>query len=451
MTFASEIIGIYLDEEAPQAFGLKLGMNGWSPFDVSWPSLGQARPLYERLKTLLQEIRPSRMRRFCIALPQRCCFLREIPFPQLEPAEALESVRLGIELHAHLDKTEIYHDQFAFKRRGETTVLLAYIRCSVLDPVFKVFAETGHAKSLGPVAPASLGLDILLRRGRSGFPCVVMGRQGPVWTVSLHGDTDWEGAHPMPLDDGGDVTGALDRLSKYVPFRFSSLVKGPDYIVGSGPVALAPAPQDPCQALDGLGGLCGDDGRLSWGLCAAALGLSLYPAVSFQEDARRPPLVLRLRSYQMAAWALALVLFFTSGFMGFKLYARSVELKGREKEFAVLDKELRPLLDTQKKVLDIKTQIDSMTGFKNEFPRSVDILRYLTINTPKDTWIQNLYIKDDKLRLTGEGASAAQVMTEWRKMPFSSEVKLSSQVIKDNNQKERFSVEITLTAAKRQP
>jgi hypothetical protein len=455
MAFCTEIIGIYLDEAHPQVSGLKLGRSGWKSSGVpAWP-VGQQSPFHEQLRAFLQAIRPSRRRKICLAIPQRHYFLRELPFPQLEPADAMESVRLGIELHAHIEKTEIYSDQFAFKRNGETIVLLSYIRRAVLDPVFKIFSETGHMRSLGPVSPAFVGLDILLRRGKGILPCVVIGRQSSSWFVSMHGDTAWEGAHPVPAhnesgDDGaGDMAKSLSALSDYVPAGFARLLTAPAYALDHAGLYLDPMPEDPCRALSGISGLCEGETGLSWGLCAAALGLSLYPALSFQDAPRRLPLVLRMRPYQMIAGAIALTMVLATGVMGFKLYVRSAELKAREVEFARLDQELKPLVETRNKIDAIRGEIASMTGFKNEFPRPVEVLRLLTVNTPQDTWIQNFNMKDDKLRITAEGNSASQVTAEWRKLPFCAELKLTSPVMKDNNQKERFSVEITLANQKR--
>ncbi|MGB9712185.1 MAG: PilN domain-containing protein [Dissulfurimicrobium hydrothermale] len=449
MAFHTEIIGIYADEDDPQVFGLRLGPKGWAPFDIpEWPGRQQG-SFYNQLKVFLQAFNPSRRRRFCLALPQRYCFFRELAMARLIPAEAAESVRLGIELHSHLDKSEIYYDQYAFERNGETIVLLAYIRRAVLDPLFKVFSETGHKVSLGPVSPAFVGLDILIRRGKAGFPCVVLGRQGGFWYTSLHGETVCEGVYTLPIEGGRDVSQALLDLSSYVPAKFFRLIPSPAYIVDpSGSSSISTSCQDPCHALPGISRFCGKKERLSWGLCAAVLGLSMYPAISFQETPRRPPLILRINPFQAAVLAMGTIILLNTCILGVKFYGHSIALKSREAELAALDKKLKPLLEIKKKVDGIKGEMALMTRFKDEFPRPLDVLRLLTVNTPQDTWIQNLTIKDDKLRITAEGNSASQVTTEWRKLPFCAELKFTSPVMKDNNQKERFSVEITLTNQK---
>ncbi|MGQ9745590.1 MAG: PilN domain-containing protein [Dissulfurimicrobium sp.] len=455
MTFCTEIIGIYLDETHPQVSRLKLGRRGWKSSEVPlWP-VGEQSSFYEQLRAFLQAIRPSRRRKICLAIPQKYYFLRELSFPQLEPVEAMESVRLGIELHAHIEKAEIYSDQFAFKRKGKTIVILSYIKRSVLDPIFRIFSETGHMRSLGPISPAFVGLDILLRRGKGVLPCVVIGRQSSSWFVSMHGDTAWEGAHPVPVnnerddDVAGDMAKSLSDLSGYVPAEFARLLTAPAYALDHAGLCLDPMPEDPCKALIGISRLCEGETGLTWGLCAAALGLSLYPALSFQDAPRRLPFVLRMRPYQMITGAIALTMVLATGIMGFKLYVRSAELKAKDIEFARLYQELKPLVETRNKINAIRNEIALITSFKNEFPRPVEVLRLLTVNTPQDTWIQNFNMKDDKLRITAEGNSASQVTAEWRKLPFCAELKFTSPVMKDNNQKERFSVEITLANQKR--
>ncbi|NOR04997.1 MAG: hypothetical protein GQ575_01655, partial [Deltaproteobacteria bacterium] len=189
-----EITGIYLDESKLDVFCLKGRLGKWSSVQLPYTFDDTGRSLAEQVKGVLNAIHPSRRRRICLALPRKNLFLRELSFPQLEPEEAVNAVRMGIGLHIHLKPDEIYHDQWAFKRGDETVVLLAYIPRSFLDPVLRVVRETGHGKSLGPISPATLGLDILLRSSaEASLPCVSLGRQGDGWIVSLHGVYGWEG------------------------------------------------------------------------------------------------------------------------------------------------------------------------------------------------------------------------------------------------------------------
>ncbi|MCK4426285.1 MAG: hypothetical protein KAV69_06010, partial [Deltaproteobacteria bacterium] len=111
-----EILGIYLDESKLDVFCLKGQLGKWSSVELPYTFDDTGRSLAEQVKGVLQAIRPSRRRTICLALPRKNLFLRKLSFPQLEPDEAANAVRMGIGLHIHLKPDEIYHDQWAFKR-----------------------------------------------------------------------------------------------------------------------------------------------------------------------------------------------------------------------------------------------------------------------------------------------------------------------------------------------
>jgi hypothetical protein len=73
----------------------------------------------------------------------------------------------------------------------------------------------------------------------------------------------------------------------------------------------------------------------------------------------------------------------------------------------------------------------------------LSILHELTQHTPKNTWVRSLNYKSERLVLSVESDSAAQAMEAWRKSETLSSLKVTTQVTKDRNNKEHFSVEIT--------
>jgi Tfp pilus assembly protein PilN len=444
-----EILGIYLDEADFEVVCLRKGMGGWSPYKGPWGPPEAGRPLAEQLKGVLQTIRPSRRRGICLALPRKAIFLRELRFPQLEPEEAIDAVRLGIGLHAHLKPEEIYHDQWGYKRGDETVVLLAYLPKAFLDPLFRIVRETGHKKSLGPVAPAFLGFDIVLRRSsETVLPCVSLGLQGETWVASLHGVSGWEGSHPVVVPPGEGLPEALEGLFRYLPASFSRKGKDRLYVIGDASgITLNAVPRDLCRDSKKVSVLCGEHQRLSWGLCAASLGLSAFPVLCFQEGARRRPLRMRLkvRPYQALAGATAVVIILATGALGLQIQKRHQAIRGLETDVTQREKRLAPLLETRKELEQLQAQLKDLQEFATEQPPLLTVFRTLTQLTPSETWIKSLNFAGGRVRITAQGGSAVDVMGLWRNNKLFTEVKLVSPVTK-YRQEERFSVELKLAS-----
>ncbi|MCD4754284.1 MAG: PilN domain-containing protein [Deltaproteobacteria bacterium] len=445
-----KITGIYLDESKLDVFCLKRQLGKWSSVEPPHKFDDTGRSLAEQVKGILQAIHPSRRRRICLALPRKNLFLRELSFPQLEPDEAANAVRMGIGLHIHLKPDEVYHDQWAFKRGDETVVLLAYIPRSFLDPVLRAVHETGHGKSLGPISPATLGLDILLRSSaEASLPCVSLGRQGDGWIITLHGVYGWEGSHSVPVSDEEDVSMGLQKLVQHLPSPFSNLAMAPVYAVGDSGAAIPDSPpKDPCSAIKDLLNICGPEGRVTWGLCAASLGLSSYPAISFQEGARHKPFRLRVKPYQFVVGAAAVAMILVSGFQGLQLQQRVHSVHKMEQEVEELQEHLSPMLNTRKQLEQIENQLKDLGDFRVERPSELEVLKAMAELTPPQTWIKNFNLKKDRLKVTAEGGSAVKTMGKWRQSPLFLEVKLISPVTKDRQQRERFTVEMKLAGGK---
>jgi hypothetical protein len=445
-----EIVGIYLDESKLDVFCLKRQLGKWSYVQLPYTFDDIGHSLVEQVKGALQAIHPSRRRTICLALPRKNLFLRELSFPHLEPDEAANAVRMGIGLHIHLKPDEIYHDQWAFKRGDETVVLLAYIPKNFLDPILRAVRETGHGKSLGPVSPATLGLDILLRRSaEASLPCVSLGWQGDGRIISLHGVYEWEGSHSVSVSDEEDVSMGLQKLAQYLPSPFSKIAMAPIYAVGDSDEAiLDPPPKDPCNTLKDLLNICGQKGKVTWGLCAASLGLSSYPAISFQGGLRRRPFRLRIKPYQFVVGAVVAAIILITGIQGLKLQKRVHSVHKMEQEVEDLQERLSPMLNTQKQLEQIENQLKDLGDFKVEKPSELKVLKAIAELTPPETWIKNFNIRKGKLKVTAEGGSAVKTMGNWRQSPLFSEVRLISPVRKDRQQREHFKVEMKLVSGK---
>jgi len=194
--------------------------------------------------------------------------------------------------------------------------------------------------------------------------------------------------------------------------------------------------------------ICGQEGKVTWGLCAASLGLSSYPAISFQEGIRRKPFRLRVKPYQFMVGAAAAAMISVSGFQGLQLQQRAHSVHKMEQEVKELQKRLSPMLNTQKQLEQIESQLKDLEDFKVEKPSELKVLKAVAELMPPETWIKSFNIRNDKLKVTAEGGSAVKTMGNWRRSPLFSEVKLISSVTKDRQQRERFTVEMKLASGK---
>jgi Tfp pilus assembly protein PilN len=325
-------------------------------------------------------------------------------------------------------------------------VLLAYIPKNFLDPILREIYETGHSKSLGPVSPATLGLDILLRRSTEvTFPCVSLSCQKDRWIVSLHGVYGWEGSHSLSVSGEEDVFAGFQKLVKSFPFSLSKEAMASVYAVGvSNPAIQDFILKDPCNDLKNLSNICGQNGKVTWGLCAASLGLSSYPAISFQEGIRHKPLHLRLKPYQFVVGATAAAIILITGFQGFQLQQSIQSIHKMEQEVDKLQTSLSPMLDLQKQLTQIENKLKDIEDFKSQQVSELKALKALAELTPPETWIKSFHLENGKLKVMAEGGSAVKTMSNWRQSSLFSEVRLVSPVRKYGQRGERFTVEMKL-------
>ncbi len=443
-----EILGIHFDDAGFDAARLERKGRKWRKVELPVLEYDPGIPAIEHTRRLLASLKPSSRRRIVVGLSRRHLFLRELSYPQLSETEAIQAVRLGISLHTHLDPNEILFDVGAFTREGKTVVLLGYVKRSFIDPIIKTIREAGHGRSLGPIAPSTLGLDILLRKGKAPFPCAAMGDQNGSTVISLHGVSTWEGSHLVPGFIAGKEREALEAVSVGIPPIFAESVSAPRFRVGN--LTGLSSSLDPCS-LDPLSGLCAPGRRITWGLCAAALGISPFPFLSFQEGARKKPLYLRLRPWQIAAALAAILLLGATGLRWLEVQAKERAYAALEEKSHGLERTLAPLEERKQEADKIRTRFHDVQEFTSGKDTPLKVLLALATDTPSESWIRSLSLKDGKIRITGEGASATEAIARWRDNPLFSDVKMVSPVTKGNDQKERFSVELVLRPAGEEP
>ncbi len=72
--------------------------------------------------------------------------------------------------------------------------------------------------------------------------------------------------------------------------------------------------------------------------------------------------------------------------------------------------------------------------------RRIDLVAELTKAVPDDTWVRQLFIKDDGFEIEGVGLSGAKVLTLLEYSPSFNSVSFTSSVVKDKTGKEKFKI-----------
>ncbi len=447
------ITGIYLGKSSIMATTLTKGRGGNWTVDSEAPQIEESSaPISEQVRAYLSRLKPDKNRRITFAVPRNKVFYREIEFPQLTSEEALSAVRMGIDLHAHLKQDDIYFDAYELPQQDrESTpdtehhvrILLAYTERSFLEPVIKAVKETGHSRSMGCISPVSCGMDGLLRLGGEKiFPCSVLSRQDDEIVISLHGKRGWEGSHSVSLFSDAGITQRLTEMARLYPEPFQSLIKSPVFRVGEFQLSDMPqGPVDPCSTVSALKSICGSSG-MNMGLCAAGIGLKSYPEIAFQDKPRKKPFRIRIDAFQLIAIATIAGMLLATSIGAARMIRLSAKVDQVENRLSQLEKRLNPLMVIQAKIDDIEGRKQELSDFVNELPNVLDVLRELTILTPKDTWIRNFSLSNGKFRISAQGKSATACVASLRKSHLFSQVKLVSSVTKTKDDMERFSLEI---------
>ncbi len=448
----NKITGIYLGDTGIEAVTISMSRRGsWSVLESApFPEESSA-PIAEQVKAFLTRLETDRRRRITFAVTEKRVFFREIKFPQLSTQEAISAVRMAIDLHAHLRRDEIYFDVFGITeedagddtKKGESKVLLAYIERSFLDPVIDAVRQTGHQRSLGIIAPVSCGIDGILRTaGTQQFPCTVLSRQDDEIRISFHGITNWEGSHSISLFSQSGLAHRLSELARLYPEPFHSLIKSPVFKVGKFQIAeLDRQPEDPCSALAPLGPLCKDK-ELSLAMCAAGIAFKSYPEIAFQEKPRKRPFRIKINAFQVIAILSAAAMITATSIGAFRMMKVSSKVDAVDAKLAVLEKKIKPLLETRAKIDEIEKKKKELSDFTHELPSLLDVLKEIATLTPMDTWIRNFSLSGKKFRLSAEGKSATACIAALRKSRLFTQVKLVSSVTKSKDGNERFSVEL---------
>jgi len=433
-----EILGIFLGEQQLQYTFLKRELNRWSRQEATLYSEIGGRSCIERLGSFLGQIKYKRGRRICIALPRNRYYLRDLKFKGLSTEEAENAVRLSIATHVHLPLEDIYFDCWSYQKGQDTHVLVAYAKRIFIDSIIEQVERAGHKKGLFCISPCSLGNDILLRKAASvSFPCISLHKEDEYKVVNLHGVEGWQGCHLIRGQEK-DITQEIERIG------FRSKDNDVFFVFGQieNTFLHGKTGTDPCSDST-LKPLCGG-GKWDIGLSAAALGISAFPQIAFEQKPRKKPLYLRVNALQLILVGILVLLLLFTGARFYQLVKISRQYSKNVAMVKALEERFAPLRAKLERLQDLKAIEQDMIDFLRERPSLLEILRELAEKTPSDAWIKYFTLRNNVLKVSAEGGSAVSTMEAWRRSNLFVSVKLASPVTKDRQGKERYTVELRL-------
>lgn len=450
-----ELMGIYITDEIHVArIESRFGKVSLPPQSIP-PQHGD-KPIQsprEQLRELLLSIKPSRLRTICLIIPRRWVFLREIHFPNLSSQEAESALRLGVDAHSHLPKDEIYFDCFAEDKDGGAKAVLFYIPKDTLDPYIEVLKDTGHIKSLKYILPQDIALDTALRSYHDifSFPAASISyfieKNIPTILITLHGENGWEGSHVINLSTGKSkehIDSHIKQLAEKLDASWRDFVEGAELTIGLTTEEFPGA--TPISSKVSLIKKAVDQGVNIFALCGA-ISLQSYVLISLYGK-RKKPIRLRIQPFYLILGGTTLACVLASGFLGISYLKETQKLQELQKNITELDKRAAPLREVAQKAENLERSAKTLRDFMEERPTMEAVLSELAALTPDDSWIKNLDISGDKIRITAEGKSALDTMAAWRTGKNFTNVQQVSPVTKDANGIEFFSVELTIVSTK---
>lgn len=407
----------------------------------------------DQLRELLSGIKPSRTRSICLVIPRRWVFLREIYFADLSLQEAESALHLGVDAHSHLSRDEIYFDCFAQEQKEGSKAVLLYIPRTTIEPYIEIIKETGHLKSLKYILTQDIALDTAIRSYPAAFtlPAAsissITEKDKHYLLVTLHGKDAWEGSHLLnmePVFANEQIALAIKQLAERLETPWRDFVEAAELSMGLTHEALpsaAPISHRIPAIKDAI-----EHGLDPFAVCGA-LALRSYVQMSLYGK-RKKPIRLRIQPFYLITGGTTLACLLATAFLGISYLKEAQKLDELQKNITALDKRAAPMREVAKQAENMERSVKNLRDFMEERPSMEAVLSELAALTPDDSWIKNLDISGDKIRITAEGKSALETMAAWRTGRNFTNIQQVSPVTKDANGVEFFTVEMTITSKK---
>lgn len=448
-----ELMGIHITDEIHIVrFASKFGNLSLLP-DTQSSTPHTDKPPRDQLRELLSGIKPLRTRSICLVIPRRWVFLRAIHFANLSPQEAESALRLGVDAHSHLSRDEIYFDCFAREQKDGSEAILFYIPRTALDPYIEILKETDHLKSLKYIITEDMAMDTAIRSYPEAFtlPAAsvssVTEKDRHYLLITLHGKDGWEGSHLLNMESvvsNEQIAIAIKQLAERLETPWRDFVEAAELSMNLTHEAL-PGAALVEQKIPAIKNAI-EQGFDSFAVCGA-LALRSYVQMSLYGKRKRP-LRLRIQTFYLIAGSTTLACLLATGFLGISYMKEAQKLDDLQKNITALNNRAAPLREVAQKAENLERSVKILRDFIEERPAMEAVLSELAALTPDDSWVKNLDISGDKIRITAEGKSALDTMAAWRTGKTFTNIQQVSPVTKDANGVEFFTVEMTITSKK---
>ena len=380
----------------------------------------------------LERLTPRKKRQIYLALPRDRFSVRDVELPPMAMEDALESVKNSLSLYCHLPPDKVFYDiLFHPLADGRINALIIYAPKEEMEPVFKIFSNTGHQGSLKGVFPLFYGMGAWLRQSRYPMPMGLVLDQDSVSELAVFSNKSCVSSSTwLPSDTQGEKIAAARAV-----LRFEEL-KGRIFQFGSQTF-----PDPPKQVFPRLASPVQNPG-------AAAImpALSGFQAISIDESPTRikifkpmkiiiPVLVLMVAAWAGSSWRMYQTV------KGLRKQGDALSLQIKE-----LENRVAPM-EQSRQELRLKTQfINDIEEFIKSRPKLFTHLNQLAQVLPEDTWFSQMVFRKNVLTLRGESPDALKVVEALRAMDRFEEVRIKGSVSRRGDM-ELFTISITLREA----
>jgi len=123
--------------------------------------------------------------------------------------------------------------------------------------------------------------------------------------------------------------------------------------------------------------------------------------------------------------------------------------KGLKRQLGQLELQWRPIEELQSRISKFQEDKKTLFEFNREGYPLLELLTYLTMITPEDTWINYISLRKGQVIIRGESKSAIKYLSELSKTEGLADVKFASPVTRNpNSDMERFNVQLQLDMEK---
>lgn len=442
----NELIGIYLGKDALYYCGAVRTISTWKSaipgYSMEPYGMIQGHATLT-LREFLLRISPKPSRRIYLVLPRNRFFIRDMQLPPLPLEDALMSVQSALPLTCHLSLEEIYYDIYLGRvSDGGIHALVMYAPRKEITPVFELFREFGHEKSLAGLFPVSLGIGAWLNLQKFPMPMgLTISLESPVHELAV-------------FQPSGCVYSAIwqDGVSP----EETGLIR-------DAAAARFQLPAESIYCLDGADGCLSlpEPGlnKLSWlpsiqtnpGVAALSAALSDQQPVFLNGN---PP---RVKLFRLWKVFVPVILFLTVGLFAWTFYLqRSVNQENQlvatmKNETQQLQHQLRPLEKTRDSLKKTESLVADIDDFVRLRPRLYSSFNEIAKLVPEGTWFSRCNVQGPEMSLQGQSRDALKVVESLRTSSLFEQVKMSGSVSRAPSGVEQFSLTIRLKDVEANP